>query len=123
MDSSQFYNQKAIHSIKNYKKLKIKRVETVQDVLFLQNCLRNSITPNFIKVRPAVKNTNSLRASKNAEEIWLKLEIKSKFEKLDDLNCSLYNLYQDISLMVSNNPRYWFNELQRIEEVCCHKKY
>ena len=31
-------------------------------------------------------------------------------------------LYQEITFNVTKNPRYWLNELQRIDEVCSYKK-
>lgn len=104
--------------IRKFKKLRIKRVEVLEDINFLTRCLKKNVIPKFVNIKSSVHNSRSSRALETAKRQWIKLELKTKYGMLDKINWKLYNDHQELYSIYYPCSYLLDIELAKIEEIC-----
>lgn len=83
--------------LNKYARLKRKVHVLLCDLDFLRACNRLNISPNFVKISAAVKNSRSEVAIKKASKTWLKAEIKHAYKDLADTELELLSLHLELT--------------------------
>jgi hypothetical protein len=96
----------------NYKNLKLKLLNTVENIRFNKYCLRHKIIPNYVHV--TINNTSNAAqiAKSRAQKIWIEEEIKFLYSKKDMLNHELYKTHLFLSDMLGPE-----NTITLIDEI------
>ena len=115
------YGQETTQLIRSYKNQKMKLTRTLADIKFLKNCKENGVYPSFImrNFRISIFNSRSLKAAETFKKQWLKNEIRAKYNKLDQINRTLYYLHREINVKIKDFKQdAWNNYRNLIEEKC-----
>lgn len=77
-----------------YKRVSIRRATAEIDIWFINNCIKEQVTPNFAKVKTS--NNVPSRFKADIEYKILRSEICKHYARLDFLNCELRNVYDTL---------------------------
>lgn len=83
--------------LNTYSRLKMKVVLIHRDICFLRRCLKNKVTPKFVKVKCVIENPVTNKVKDFAQKKWIREEIKYLFAKLHDTELKAYNLHLKIT--------------------------
>ena len=92
------YGEDIVEKVRQFEKLDLKYRNTLLDLDFLDNCLKNNITPKFVQFR--VSNS-SLRSSSTYKQCQIKLikqEVSNKRKRLRSLKRDLSSVRHELSL-------------------------
>lgn len=82
--------------VRVYTKLKAKIRYLKMDIFFLKQCKKEQVFPNFIKTKCSVTNSRTDTVVKSAMLLWLKLELKYLYGKLNRVEEEAYKTYGDL---------------------------
>lgn len=88
-----------------YTKLKTKLNMLRMDLIFLKQCKKMKVFPNYINknVKIYIKNENTLKVLMETKKIWLRLEIKSKYRHINGIEKDVYNLHMLLTKNLKSN--------------------
>lgn len=79
--------------LNRYTRLVNKVYKIKADIIFLRNCKKQKVIPNFIQVKCNTNNDRTKKVIEKAERIWLQTELNYHYSCLNDLQSELYNLH------------------------------
>lgn len=91
--------------VRLFKQLSLKRSNTVQRIWFLTQCQKEKVIPNFIKISSPFTTKIASTVVREAQENWLKLEIREAYKHLDEILFRLKILHSEIA--ESLHPLEW----------------
>lgn len=83
--------------LNQYSRLKRKVALLREDISFLRACVKNKVTPKFIKISCAVQNSRTAKVVNVASNKWLRFEIKFLFSKLSQVELEVYEIHLHIT--------------------------
>lgn len=85
----------------NYQQLKLKLNLIKCDITFLKKCNREKVFPKFINLKCGIKNSRTEKTLFRAKRLWLNLELKHHYARLEVLNVKVYELHLKLSNCMS----------------------
>lgn len=83
--------------LNKYAKLKEKVRFALVDIVFLKECRKNKVYPNFIKIKCTTYNKRTERVLVEAKNKWLKSELQYHYGRLAAIELELYSVH-DLSV-------------------------
>lgn len=96
MINSIYDSSRARHITKIFFDYKVKIELLRLDIWFNKQCKENNVTPNYINIKYNNKSKTGNIAINKAKSIWLNLEIKQLYSKIQDMTEKLYSIHLEI---------------------------
>lgn len=97
-----------------YKNIRIKLLNTIQNIKFNKTCLNLQLTPRYVQVKIRNSSLAAKKAKTIAEQSWIRQEIKLLYQKKSMLNILLYKKH--IELINSIHAAQYYNTFYLIEQ-------
>ena len=92
------YGDDVVKLVRNFEKLDFKYRKVLLDLDFLDTCVKNNVTPNFVQFRVANKDLRNSATYKRCQSKLLKEEINNKKRRLKVLKNDLTSVKEELFL-------------------------
>ena len=89
-------------NLNEYSRSLAKMMKTKADIFFLQDCRKQKVFPDFIKLKCIINNNRTDKVIQQARLLWLKAELQHHYSRLDALQLKIYDLHLKCTKSLDN---------------------